>query len=153
MNLSETIKDCMDRFPALYPNRTHVLRHLFTGPENGFSWIDGELVEDDRSRSGISLEEYVDKEEEQLRHSAGNIGPHMELFLAAKKAKVLNRFYAAADKDCSAFPPIIKSSKISDIPRNITDSWIDGIYDVCQLLINADNPINQEIAKTTLHLC
>lgn len=45
MKLEQTIQYMYDFYPDLYPNREHVLNHLFLTIGNGMEWHDGQLID------------------------------------------------------------------------------------------------------------
>ena len=58
MSPENTIKECLLYYPKLFGNRADVMGHLFLTIGNGYSWVNGELVEDciGEDKGGLSIE-------------------------------------------------------------------------------------------------
>ena len=58
MSPENTIKECLLYHPNLFGNRADVMGYLFLTIGNGYSWVNGELVEDciGKDKGGLSIE-------------------------------------------------------------------------------------------------
>ncbi len=63
MRAEDTLQFMADFYPSIFPTRKHCLNHLFCTIGNGYRWVKGELVEDDKKCSRYRLVEPVEKAE------------------------------------------------------------------------------------------
>ena len=94
MNVELTIQDCFDRYPALFKERADVLNQLFCTNGCGYEWVNGELVDYQRSTTEIARL--------QTRLVDGKAHQYNKLSLRAE-AKYYHEFRTKNDmySDCS----------------------------------------------------
>lgn len=130
MRVEDTLQYMADFYKDAFPTRKHALNYLFCVVDNGYEWVNGELVDDkDKYEKRYSLRELIEKAEfddEELWHQQHNL---------------YKEFY---EKDESKIPfdyrfewePISEEhSYLYNYPDNITSEWLQLINECKEMLV------------------
>lgn len=75
MSPENTIKECLLYYPNLFGNRADVMNHLFLTIGNGYSWVNGELVENciGKDKGSLSIESGLDQLVDYIKDYIGDL--------------------------------------------------------------------------------
>lgn len=149
MNVEDTMREYLLRYPQLYPNALSLCDHLFCTIGNGFEWENGELVEIGRKKPEdlISVIREVVKDELQIFMDFEEIPPSAIKALWESKCERVDKALSliqripermkefevpsAKDEIIDAewqFYPICEYSKMCKLPDNIKDDWLALVH-------------------------
>lgn len=156
MNYADTLQHCYEAYPTLFPFEEDVLDHLFFVIGNGYSWINGELVDNDyepaitiRRRDKERIKRQIDSfqsiREDEMNEQKSYIKERLkelraELKLGYKKfqsIEILRRHKEAEKENSSYFInadgllgrkiyPLCDYSKIVNLPDDIKPDWLEA---------------------------
>lgn len=130
MTLEETIQEMYDNYPMLFQERKECLNQLFCVIGNGYDWINGELISNERQiykydeDKGRYILDYIDNSPVELKGDG-----------KAKQTLDGGRSYNRCFKNKFEWYPLSKFSRIVSYPDDIKEDWLKGIEETKNLLI------------------
>lgn len=140
MRAEATLQWMHDFYSDLFPTRKHALDHLFCTIGNGYDWVNGELVEDDKFSKRYRMIEKVEKavfdsEEDWWRYHE----VYQRIIEEKKKEGATNQeiLRLEAKYYFKWYPLSKKYSYLFNYPKDIKPDW-KALLDECRELLIAD---------------
>lgn len=158
MNADDFVKQSMLRYPSLFPNRIAVLRHALIVIGNGLEWSEkGELVRiDEDDKKFVTRMDYNDIKEEinklkKEQHEFPLLKRLYEGWLINAEFELIRRKFIAKNIDAMAknsvallcqdydipldhymLNPCYDYARIFFVPKNVTPSWAQAVYEMAE---------------------
>jgi hypothetical protein len=129
MKPEDTLQFMMDFYPTIFFNRQKCLDHLFCTIGNGYAWRNGELVD-------IFTDEYLLRW--GLLHPIKKAKQSEFCYQNESMDKMYIRKFEETGKKYRRWYPLSEYSKILNLPKNITQEWLE-LAKECKEMLAKDN--------------
>lgn len=128
-DVETTVRDGILRYPGLFSSRASVLHHILCVIGNGYEWVDGEAVAEDKNREVWTAE--AEKADEgnawiymRPKELQAALLAHLDTQIAEQQAIVDNVDALAAEwGDLDGVYPQSDYALLMNIPGNLTPDW------------------------------
>ena len=135
MNLNELVSKMIFDYPYIFGHRNQVLHYIYCVKQNGFKWKNGKLKCKNFPKP-TTMKERIDK--------------HIELFPDRIRENLIKEEYeelrSLRDGEFFIFPVDFESN-INNIPDNIVIDYLDGVYEIIDIIENVDEDFHITYSK------
>lgn len=152
MTVQENLKDCLLKYPQIFPNKWAVYHHWFIVNGCGYDWKNGELVESGEDALLTTVEEGIDYyfKETLSKIKKGESGFAFEInYLKKAIFDCINLEQRMIDFDSQreTIYPLCQYANIMNIPDNITPEWKAAVTEMYNWLLENYNNLTENNRK------
>ena len=120
MNYEQELQETLELFPRLFANESELLCYLFFENGNGYSWVDGQLVDRDNRPFSAKLQESIEYDVNHRQSYADDCAQfptldHPSYEEVYCQPRVITEMY-----------PICEYAGIANLPDDIQEDWLEA---------------------------